>query len=157
MAQVVYESPTAILSFDYHELMAQLGARIKEHRHGDDSKLRSWLQKASADGARPVTISHKDHYEAAEYLDRIIDLISHLLSDGKGFVYCKQCNRNIPPSARRTEPPSLLGTYSSRGGEERSEAEGLTKKTSEPGNGCGGSGFFCETGHELLSTGNGGA
>ena len=157
MAQVVYESPTAILSFDYHELMDQLAARIEEHRHGEDSKLRSWLQKASADGARPVTISHKDHYEGAGYLARIIHLISHLLSDGKGFVYCKQCNRNIPPSARRTEPPSLLDNYRGRNGEGSSGATELTERGQRPDDGCGGSGFFCETGHELLSTDNGDA
>ena len=152
MAQVVYESPTAILSFDYHELMDQLVARIDEHRHGEDSKLRSWLQKASADGTRPVTISHKDRYEAADYLGRIVHLIGQLLSNGKGFVYCKQCNRNIPPSARRTEPPSLLETHTTHDGEGGLASEELT---AGPGNGCGGSGFFCETGHELLSTDNG--
>jgi len=157
VAQVVYESPTAILSFDYHELMHQLVARIEEDRHGEDSKLRSWLQKASADGTRPVTISHKDRYEGAGYLGRIIHLISHLLSDGKGFVYCKQCNRNIPPSARRTEPPSPLETFRNHNGEEGVDVEEFTERIREPGNGCGKSGFFCETGHELLSAGNGDA
>ena len=153
MAQVTYENEAAVLTFQYQDVMNKLSQHIKEHSVEGDFGLLTWLQTQSKNGAKDITINEQDEYEGSEYVNRIVYVIKGLLSDAKGDVFCKQCNRDILASEITKQQTSPFDYY--KGVDKRTikrvkKEFGLKGRVRLPGS--GGTTFFCGKGHELFGT-----
>jgi hypothetical protein len=152
MSDIVYENEAAVLTFTYQELVKALEWQIIENEVEDESKLLNWLKKNSGQGKKDIRLK-EDKIKRPEYLSRIIYLVSYLLSEKMGQVFCKECCLNIPPAQIKVEKTTPFDFQ-----------KGMDKKTlkeiqKELGlkpplrmSGSGGTQFTCPQSHFLLST-----
>lgn len=153
MAQVTYENEAAVLTFQYQDVMDKLSQHIKEYSVKGDSSLLTWLQTQSKNGAKDIRINEQDEYEGSEYVNRIVYVVKGLLSDAKGNVLCKQCNRAIFASEikrHQTSPFDLYKKIDKKRIKELKREFGIKGPVRLPG--TGGTTFFCDKGHELFGT-----
>jgi len=154
MAQVTYENEVAVLKFQYQDVMDTLSQHIEEHSVESDWRLLTWLQTQSKSGSKDISINERDEYEGSEYVKRIVYVVKGLLSDAKGDVFCKQCNRAISASEvkrHQTSPFDLYKKIDKKRIKELKREFGIKGPVRLPG-GSGGTTFYCDKGHQLFST-----
>ena len=155
MAQVTYENEVAVLKFQYQDVMDTLSQHIEEHSVESDWRLLTWLQTQSKSGSKDISINEQDEYEGSEYVKRIVYVIKGLLSDAKGDVFCKPCNRDILASEIKKQKISPFDYYK---GVDKKTIKRVKKEFGLKGRvrlpGSGGTTFFCDKGHELFATRN---
>ena len=153
MAQIIYENEAAVLSFNYQDVIDSLTNQIAEHNVEDDSMLLKWLKENATNGEQDIKITGEDEHEEQEYLNRIVPVIKELLSNGKGNVFCKECNRDILVSEIKRQQTSPFDVHK---GINRKAIKGLKKEFGLKGHvrfpGSGGTTFFCDKSHELFGT-----
>jgi hypothetical protein len=151
MSDIVYENEAAILSFSYEEVVKALERHIIENEVEDDSKLLNWLKKCSGQGEKVIRL--KEDKKRPEYLNRIIYLLSDLLSDKMGKFFCKECRLNIPPAQIRVEKTTPFDFQKGMNKTTMKEIQKeLGLKSPLRMSGSGGTQFTCPQSHLLLST-----
>lgn len=153
MTQITYESESAVLSFDYSDVMDNLTKQIKEHNVAEDSSLLNWLEEHSANGPQDIKINLEDETEGAEYLNRIVWVIKDLLSNRKGNVFCKRCSGNILASGIKKDQTTPFDAHK---GVDKKTIKKIKKEFGLKGRinlpAMGGTTFFCDKGHEIFAT-----
>ena len=153
MAQIIYQHDPAILSFDYEDVKDSLTDQIRENNVEDDLALLNWLQNNSQSGHHDLTIKAEDEFQLDEYVSRIVFVIRDLLLNGKGNVYCKRCERDIPATDITKDQISPLDAHK---GIDKKTIKGIKKDLGIKGHlripGSGGTTFLCDRGHELFAT-----
>ena len=154
MSQIIYKNDTAILSFGYKDTLSSLTNQINEHNVEEDTLLLKWLEDNSTSGKQDINIYAEDDQEGEEYVSRIVYVIKDLLSDKKGNIHCKKCDRDIMSSEIKKEQSSPFDLYR---GIDKKTIKGLKKELGIKGRvklpgGTGGTTFFCDKGHELYAT-----
>lgn len=153
MSQLIYETEEAVLTFQHQDVIDVLSSNIKEYQVEDDTMLLKWLQDKSGNGQRDIAINNEDVFEMGDYVSRIVYVIRGLLIQGKGSVYCKQCDKNIPASVIKKD---RTGPFDARNGLDRKTRSVLKKELGLKGRirfpASGGTSFYCDNGHELFGT-----
>jgi hypothetical protein len=154
VAKIVYENEQAVLSFEYQDIVSALSSRVRQYDEENDLRLLGWLQQHSGNGEQSITIKGDHEYNGSEYVKRVIYVIGDLLTEGKGYVFCKECNKNVPECARKREgngneePPKTTEQQVFTSLEEYLAIKGrLTSPSDDVG-----TTFCCNKGHELLVT-----
>lgn len=153
MSQIIYETKEVVLTLQYQDAVDVLSSNINEYQVEDDSMLLKWLEHNSSNRQQDIAINGEGIFEMEDYVGRIVYLIKDLLLKGKGDVYCKQCDRNIPASEIKKDQTT---PFDSQKGLDKKTLSILRKELGLKGRirfpASGGTTFFCDKGHELFGT-----
>ena len=148
MSQITYENESAVMQFDYSDVIKQLSLKIDEYQVDDDLRLLNWLKKQSK---RKEGIEiRKEH----ELTNRFCYLICNLIDSKKGNIFCKICNKFYTPSQISKETTSPFDRkISSRTIKKLKKFHKKEFGSRGPIHipGTGGKNYKCPTGHILIS------
>jgi hypothetical protein len=140
MKTIVYKTYNAIFKFNLSDFQKCLNRYAETHNNKEVSELQNLLSSASLD---QINIPERYNYAAYITLD--------LITDNKGTVLCKLCNKEYQPNELQSisvghgTSPFSINFKRKKGGITQ-----LFKKQKLPGM-FGGKGFICSKGHELLA------
>jgi hypothetical protein len=93
--------------------MQMLESKITQNNVHDDKKLRNKLKQDTALGTKDATVNDNDRED--DTTARLKYIITDLLSQGKGSVFCKACSKEFKPSelSISKDSPFRLGSIDS--------------------------------------------
>ena len=151
VAGITYESSLSVLSFEAGDVLERLARSVQEFGVEEDVELLTWLKTETAEN---MTDFHIDEDRGpAEMVGRLAFVISDLLLDGRGAVWCKACGSEVPAGElihRRRTPVNAGIGVSQKDLKRLSKDLGIKGRMKLPG--MGGTRFFCGQGHEVFGT-----
>lgn len=148
---LIYNNKSSVISIDAIDAIDRLAESIYQFRVEEDVELLTWLKTETGEN---MTNLHIDEDQGpAEMVGRLAFVISDLLLDGRGAVWCKACGSEVPAkelNRRRTTPRNARSGITRKELNRIKKDLGLKGKVKLPG--MGGTTFFCGQGHEVFGT-----